>query len=210
VRGDPRPRGRATAAGTTAQFVVGIGRESDRDFLTASHGLWRDRMLHHPHFAAFRPIEDTPLEGATETPLLRENRLYQADHLLREYRFEPDELVFAKDGNLPLTRDPKLAWALAHPERFPVESSTADRETLLRVPGLGPRTVDRLLAARRLLANLDRAGLRKLGAVASRAAGFLAWRGRRLGDQAIQENLFPPEDFPAPSRVYGFSPGTFR
>jgi len=210
VRGDPRPRGPATAAGTTAQFVVGIGSESDRDFLTTSHGLWRDRLLHHPHFAAFRPIEDTPLEGASETPLLRENRLYQADHLLREYRFEPDELVFGKNGNLPLTRDPKLAWALAHPERFPVEGSTADRETLLRVPGLGPRTVDRLLAARRLLANLDRIGLRKLGAVASRAAGFLAWRGRRLGDRVIQETLFPPEDFPAPSRVYGFSPGTFR
>lgn len=210
VRGDPRPAGRAAAAGTTAQFVVGIGKESDRDFLTTSHGLWRARMLHHPHFAAFRPIEDTPLANATETPLLRENRLYQADHLLREYAFEPEELVFAKDGNLPLSRDPKLSWALAHPERFPVEAATADRGTLLRVPGLGPRTVDRLLAARRDLANLNSGGLRALGAVASRVSGFLAWRGRKIGARAIQDTLFPPEDFPAPSRVYGFSPGTFR
>jgi len=210
VRGDPRPPGRAAAAGTTAQFVVGIGKESDRDFLKVSHGLWRTGTLHHPHFAAFRPIEDTPLEGLPETPLLRENRLYQADHLLREYSFEPGELVYANDGNLPLARDPKLSWALAHPERFPVEASTADREALLRVPGLGPKTVDRLLAARRGAASIDRTGLRRLGIVASRAAGFLAWRGRRMGNRAIQDTLFPPEDFPAPSQVYSFSPGTFR
>ena len=87
-----------------------------------------------------------PLENAPETPLLRENRLYQADHLLREYAFEPEELVFAKNGNLPLSRDPKLSWALAHPERFPVEAATADRGTLLRVPGLGPRLTAALLA----------------------------------------------------------------
>ena len=90
------------------------------------------------------------------------------------------------------------------------EASTADRETLLRVPGLGPRTVDRILAVRRSAANLDSTGLRRLGVLAARAAGFLAWRGRVLGTRAIQETLFPPEDFPAPSRVYGFSPGTFR
>ena len=150
------------------------------------------------------------MENRPETPALREHRLYEADHLVRRYGFGEAELVFDGAGRLPLAHDPKLTWALAHPERFPVEGSTADRETLLRVPGLGPRTVDRLLGARRLLANLDRIGLRKLGAVASRAAGFLAWRGRRLGDRVIQETLFPPEDFPAPSRVYGFSPGTFR
>ena len=150
------------------------------------------------------------MEGAVETPLLRENRLYQADHLLRDYAFEPGELVYSGDGNLPLARDPKLSWALAHPERFPVEASTADREALLRVPGIGPRTVDRILAVRRSAANLDSSGFRCLGVLAARAAGFLAWHGRVLGTRAIQETLFPPEDFPAPSRVYGFSPGTFR
>jgi predicted DNA-binding helix-hairpin-helix protein len=210
VAGDPRPPGRAAAAGVTAQFVVGIGAEGDRDFLAASHRLWREGALHHPHFAAFRPIEDTPLEGERETPVLRENRLYQADHLLRRYGFEPDELVYHADGNLPLARDPKLGWALAHPDRFPVEASTANREALLRVPGLGPKTVERLLSARRRLASLDVPGLKRLGAAASRAAGFLAWRGRTLGARALQEPLFPPEDFPEPSRVYGFSPGTFR
>jgi predicted DNA-binding helix-hairpin-helix protein len=209
-KGDPRPEGPANSAGMTAQFVVGIGAETDRSFLATTHGLWKERMLHHPHFAAFRPIEDTPLEGERETPLLRENRLYQADYLVRRYAFEPQELVYGSDGNLPLSRDPKLGWALAHPEQFPVEASTADRETLLRVPGLGPTTVGRLLAARRTLAALDLAGLRRLGAAARRAAGFLAWRGKTLGTKKFQETLFPPEDFPEPSQVYSFSPGTFR
>lgn len=210
VKGDPRPEGAANSAGMTAQFVVGIGSEADRNFLTTTHRLWCDRLLHHPHFAAFRPIEDTPLEGERETPMLRENRLYQADYLLRRYGFDPQELVYRADGNLPLARDPKLAWALAHPERFPVEASTADREALLRVPGLGPKTVERLLAARPHIAGLDVGRLRKLGAAATRAAGFLAWHGRTLGTRAVQETLFPPEDFPEPSRTYSFSPGTFR
>ena len=210
AKGDPRPAGRAAAAGTTAQFVVGIGPEADRDFLETSHRLWRERALHHPHFAAFRPIEDTPLEDERETPVLRENRLYQADHLLREYGFEPEDLVYGADGNLPLSRDPKLTWALAHPERYPVDAASADRETLLRVPGLGPRIVDRLLSLRRSITGLDLASFSKLGAVASRARGFLAWRGKTLGARAIQESLFPPEEFPEPSRVYSFSPGTFR
>lgn len=210
VKGDPRPPGPANSAGLTAQFVVGIGPEKDREFLVTTHRLWRDRMLHHPHFAAFRPIEDTPLEDERETPMLRENRLYQADYLIRRYGFQPEELVFRDDGNLPLSRDPKLAWALAHPERFPVEASTADREALLRVPGLGPKTVGRLLAARRELVNLDFRGLRRLGAAAWRSPGFLAWRGRTLGARAIQDPLFPPEEFPEPSKVYTVSPGTFR
>jgi predicted DNA-binding helix-hairpin-helix protein len=118
--------------------------------------------------------------------------------------------VYRADGNLPLSRDPKLAWALAHPERYPVDAASADRETLLRVPGLGPRIVDRLLALRRSLAGLDLAGFAKLGAATSRARGFLAWRGKTMGVRAIQEPLFPPEDFPGPSRIYSFSPGTFR
>ena len=207
---DPRPPGRAASAGATAQFVVGVGSETDRDFLSIAHALWKDGTLHHPHFAAFRPIEDTPLENAPEAPSLRENRLYQADYLLRQYAFGPEELVVTDRGNLPLGRDPKLTWALAHPERFPVEATTASRETLLRVPGLGPRSVDRLLALRRAASTVDLRALRRLGAIASRAAGFLTWRGRLLGRRSFQEPLFQPEEMQGPSRVYGFSPGTFR
>jgi predicted DNA-binding helix-hairpin-helix protein len=178
--------------------------------LSLCHALWSEEAIHHPHFAAFRPIEDTPLEGEPEVPLLRENRLYQADYLLRRYGFAPAEIVYGRNGNLPLARDPKLTWALAHPERFPVELETADRETLLRVPGLGVKSVERLLQLRRTVARLELSDLAKMGAAARRAAGFLMHRGRRLGDRAFQDPLFPIEDFPAPSAKYSFSPGTFR
>ncbi len=207
---DPRPSGPAVSAGSTSQFVVGLGTETDRDLLSTTHGLWREQMIHHPHFAAFRPIEDTPLENDPETPVLREHRLYQADYLLRRYAFSPGELIYGASGNLPLARDPKLTWALAHPERFPVEIETADRETLLRVPGLGPKSVERLLSLRRTLARIEPPDLAKLGGYARRAAGFLSFRGRQLGHSAFQDELFPQEDFPVLSRRYSFSPGTFR
>ena len=187
-----------------------MGSETDREILGATHALWRDKAIHHPHFAAFRPIEGTPLEGAPETPALREHRLYQADYLLRRYGFRPEEIPFGEQGNLTLARDPKLTWALGHPGRFPVEIATADREVLLRVPGLGPKTVERLLAMRRSATTFALSDLAKLGAFARRAAGFLAFRGRMLGDRAFQDELFPMEDFPSASRIYSFSPGTFR
>ena len=208
--GDPRRPGRAVSAGATTQFVVGMGDETDRDFLGAAHALWSEEAIHHPHFAAFRPIEDTPLEGAPETPSVRERRLYQADFLLRKYRFSPDELVFSDRGNLPLARDPKLTWALAHPERFPVDLATASREELLRVPGLGPVSTERVLAARGTAARVELPDLARLGAAARRARGFVSFRGRVLGDRALQDELFPEEEFPARSRKYTFSPGTFR
>lgn len=210
VRGDPRPPGRAVSAGATTQLVVGMGSETDREILGATHDLWRENAIHHPHFAAFRPIEGTPLENAPETPALREHRLYQADYLLRRYGFAPEEIPFGEQGNLALSRDPKLTWALRHPGRFPVEIATADREALLRVPGLGPKTVERLLALRRSVTTFALSDLAKLGAFARRAGDFLAFRGRMLGDRAFQEELFPMEEFPSASRIYSFSPGTFR
>jgi predicted DNA-binding helix-hairpin-helix protein len=210
LAGDPRPAGPAVSAGATTQVVVGLGPETDREVLGVTAGLWRDGTIHHPQFAAFRPIENTPMEQAQETPVLRENRLYQADYLIRRYGFSPDELVFAESGNLPQRRDPKLEWALAHLGSFPVEITTANRRTLLRVPGLGPKTVDSILELRRRAAAVGLSDLRRIGTAPSRAAGFLAWRGKRLGDLAIQEPLFTPEDIPEKSRVYGFSPGTFR
>ena len=210
IRGDPRPPGPAVSAGATTQFVVGMGSETDREFLDVAHGLWRERSIHHPHFAAFRPIEDTPLEGAAETPAVRERRLYEADFLLRRYGFSPRELVFSPAGNLPLSRDPKLTWALAHPERFPVDLATAPREDLLRIPGLGPVSVERILALRGSAGRIELPDLAKVGAAARRARGFVSFRGRLLGRRSLQEDLFPEEEFPAKGRTYTFSPGTFR
>jgi predicted DNA-binding helix-hairpin-helix protein len=210
VTGDPRPPGRALGAGATTQFVVGLGDETDRELLEKSRELQRKKTIHHTHFAAFRPIVDTPMAERPETPALREHRLYQAEFLLRVYPFEPSELVFDDGGNLPLQHDPKMAWALWHEDRFPVELATASRDELLRVPGLGPRSVERLLIVRRSAASFTARDLTRAGAVASRAAGFLSFRGRRLSAFRFQPALFPPTAASERVSHYTFSPGTFR
>ena len=210
VAGDPRPPGRALSAGATTQFVVGLGDETDRELLEKSRELQRKKTIHHTHFAAFRPIVDTPMESRPETPALREHRLYQAEFLLRVYPFESSDLVFDANGNLPFENDPKMAWALSNTNRFPVELTTASREDLLHVPGLGPKSVERLLAVRRTASGFAARDLTRAGAIASRAAGFLSFRGRRLSGFLFQPALFPSPASRAPERHYTFSPGTFR
>ncbi len=130
--GGPGPRG-----STTTQFVVGAVGEKDQEVLRLVARLERQRLLHHAHFSAFQPVVGTPFEGFAPTPAARESRLYQAEHLLREYGFGVEELAFESGGNLPLEHDPKTAWALAHPERFPLEITRAPLELLLRDPGPG-------------------------------------------------------------------------
>ena len=194
-------------AGATTQFVVGLAGESDRELLSFAEGLEKKRLIHHPQFAAFRPIRGTPLEGLPETPPLRERRLYQADHLLREYGFTADELVYGKDGHLPLDHDPKLTWALANPGRFPVELTTASREELQRVPGFGPLAVERILEIRAGQELRDAADLKRIGVQVGRAGGFVTLRGRLLGTRTIQTPLFASAHS---GELYEFSPGTFR
>jgi len=200
-------------AGMTMQFVVGATPDTDRTLIETVARLQAGGGIHHAHFSAFRPITDTPMEGVAAVPALREHRLYQADYLLNDYGFTADEVVFEPTGNLPLSVDPKTAWALAHPERFPVEVTRADSEELLRVPGIGP------VAARRLVA--ERAGatlrglrdLRALGVVTTRAGGFLTLHGRRLQTTRWTEQLgfWAPEDQAgAYHGTYEVSPGTFR
>ena len=194
-------------AGATTQFVVGLGKESDRELLSFAEGLEKKRLIHHPQFAAFRPIRNTPLENVAGTPPLRERRLYQADHLMREYGFSAEELVYGKDGHLPLDHDPKLTWALANPGRFPVELTTASREELRRVPGFGPRAVERILETRARESLRDPADLKRLGVQVGRAGGFVTLRGRLIGTRSIQTPLFTSV---SSGEVYEFSPGTFR
>ena len=179
-------------AGATTQFVVGLGRETDRELLSFAEGLEKKKLIHHAQFAAFRPITGTPLEGRAETPALRERRLYEADHLLRQYGFSADELPYGEDGHLPLDQDPKLAWALRHPERFPVELTTASREDLQRVPGFGPRAVERILLVRGREALRDLGDLRRLGVRVGRAAGYVTLGGKLLGTKITQGALFSP------------------
>ncbi len=191
---EARQEGRLIArAGTVTQFVVGPAGESDRELLATTQALYDAQALRRAYFSAFRPVPDTPLDGLPPTPPLREHRLYQSDFLLRFYGFRADELVYDAEGNLLLDRDPKLAWAQAHPEYFPVEVNHASRRQLLRVPGIGPRTADRILAARRHGKIRDLSQLGRLGVQTQRAAPFLLVAGRA---PAIQLPLFPVS-FPA-------------
>jgi predicted DNA-binding helix-hairpin-helix protein len=188
--GGPGPRG-----STTTQFVVGAVGERDREVLRLVARLEHQRLLHHAHFSAFQPVAGTPFEGLAATPAAREARLYQAEHLLREYGFGVEELAFEAGGNLPLEHDPKTAWALAHPERFPLELTRAPLDLLLRIPGVGPRAARALAHARRHTVIRDLRDLRRLGVDTVRAGYYLMLRGRRLATA------------PAPEQLRLFAPG---
>jgi predicted DNA-binding helix-hairpin-helix protein len=214
AHGKPRdPLHPGGANGMTMQFVVGATADTDRTLLDTVTRLKAGGGVPHPQFSAFRPISDTPMEGAPAAPALREHRLYQAAHLLGSYGFSADEVVYEAGGNLPLSLDPKSAWALAHPELFPVEVQRASYEELLRVPGIGPVTARRIGEQRGTLSIRGLADLRKLGVVTTRAGGFLTLRGRRLQTTRWTEQLgfWAAEDEAGMYHgVYQVSPGTFR
>jgi putative DNA modification/repair radical SAM protein len=141
---------RFAPAGQSTQMIVGADGASDATILATSASLYAAYRLKRIYYSAFSPIpEASPALPLQAPPLAREHRLYQADWLIRHYDFGVDEIVDADDGMLDLAVDPKLAWALRHRGRFPVDVNTAERELLLRVPGLGKRSVERVLKARR-------------------------------------------------------------
>ena len=174
-------------SGHTTQFVVGASGESDSEILSTVSGLYGQFGLARAYYSAFRPVPDTPLQDLPATPPLRELRLYQSDFLLRLYGFTLQDLTFDEGGNLPLDTDPKALAALHQAERFPVEVNSASRRELMRVPGIGPRSADRILQMRRqgTFRSLD--DLKKAGASPSRAAPFILLHGRQ---PVFQPRLF--------------------
>jgi predicted DNA-binding helix-hairpin-helix protein len=202
-------------AGVTTQLIAGVRENSDRELLQLSTRLVRQRQLTKTHYSAFQPVADTPLENQPAETSTREHRLYQADYLLRGYGFEVDELPFDDKGQLGLAQDPKWLWATRHPEFFPVEILHADREALLRVPGIGPVTANRLLAVRRSVVLRTLEDLRRLGVIAKRARGFLALNGRRFAapipwvqsELSFRQTEAPSVPLPCAN---GISPCAFR
>ena len=214
AHGKPRdPLHPGGASGMTMQFVVGATADSDQTLLHTITRLKAPGGVHHPQFSAFRPISDTPMEGVPATPALREHRLYQAAHLLSGYGFTPEEVVYESSGDLPLSLDPKSAWALAHPELFPVEVQRASYEELVRVPGIGPTAARRVIEQRSSVLVRGLGDLRKLGVITNRAGGFLTLRGKRLQSTRWTQQLgfwAPEEEAGMYHGVYQVSPGTFR
>lgn len=140
----------------TTQFIVGAADEQDEQIVKYMYGLYERLKMHRVYFSAYqRGLGDSSITAEQVNPqkkadiLMREHRLYQVDFLLRKYAFAESDIIFDKDGNLSLTTDPKEAWALRHPEFFPLNINQASKLSLLRVPGLGPVTVKRILKQRK-------------------------------------------------------------
>ncbi len=192
-----RRAARFAPAGQSTQVIVGADAADDRAILASSARLYGSYGLARVYYSAFSPIPDASrVLPLVRPPLMREHRLYQSDWLLRFYGFEASEITPAS-GMLDLALDPKLAWALAHRGRFPVDVNRAPREMLLRVPGFGTKSVGRILAARRLKA-LGWDDLVRLGAVMKTARPFIEARDWTPGAALDAGNLAarfaaPPE-----------------
>ena len=176
-------------ASLTTQFVVGAVGEPDLELLLTASFLYRELGLARTYFSGFGPVPGTPLEDHTPINPRREHRLYQASFLLRDYAFDVEELPFTQEGNLPLETDPKLAWARDHLVENPIEVNTADRRLLLRIPGIGPKSADQILHARRQGKLRDLAHLRRLGIAVARVAPIVLLDGTQAPRQL---QLFVP------------------
>ena len=139
-----------TPGGQSTQMIVGATPSSDRDIMTKASDLYGNFKLKRVYYSAFSPIPDSdPFLPAQRPPMLREHRLYQTDWLLRFYGFSVDEVLPADVPELDLEMDPKLSWAIRNRGVFPVDLNTASKDILLRIPGLGVRNVDKILATRK-------------------------------------------------------------
>ncbi len=167
-------------AGQSTQMIIGASDESDFKILNLTEGLYKSYRLKRVFFSAYMPVVESALLPSVDTkpPLLREHRLYQADWLLRFYGFSATELLDEAHPSFNPFLDPKCNWALNHPEQFPVEANRAPYEMLLRVPGVGVRSAQRIVAARRT-GSIDFLGLKRLGVVLKRAQYFITCRGKR-------------------------------
>ncbi|MFM8320148.1 MAG: radical SAM protein [Chloroflexota bacterium] len=167
----------------TTQFVVGAVGESDLELLQTTAYLQQRLHLARAYFSAFHPVPDTPFEDRPAEARLRQNRLYQASFLLRDYGFGLEDLPFEGQGNLPLRADPKQLWAQAHLAEQPLEINCAGRQELLRVPGIGPQAASAIINARRAGRLRDVGDLKRLGIRPERALPFILLDGRRAPHQ---------------------------
>ena len=189
---------RFAPAGQSTQMIVGADGADDTTILGTSTRLYSSYRLKRVYYSAFSPIPDSSAAlPLIKPPLMREHRLYQADWLLRFYGFELAEIASAtRGGNLDLEIDPKLAWALANRQRFPIDVNRAERELLLRIPGVGTKSVGRILATRRHRA-LRYEDLRRMGVNLKQARPFLTaldWRPRGLDAADLRARFAPPPE----------------
>jgi predicted DNA-binding helix-hairpin-helix protein len=164
---------------STTQFVVGASTESDLELLQTTLYLHKKLRIARAYFSGFKPVLDTPFEDHPPINLVRQNRLYQASFLLRDYAFDFEEFIFDRGGNLPLDIDPKLAWAKSNLFESPVEINKADYLELIRVPGIGVKGAKRIIAQRKQFHLHHPGELKALGIAVQRALPFIILDGIR-------------------------------
>lgn len=166
-------------AGQSTQMIIGATGESDRDILYSATYYYKEFNMRRVYYSGYIPVlTDNRLPSLeTEVPMLRENRLYQTDWLLRFYGFSVKEILNDSHKNLDLDIDPKLSWALRNPEFFPVDINIADKRTLARVPGIGMQSVSKILQARKFR-KLDWTHLKAIGIAINRAQYFVLCNSR--------------------------------
>lgn len=164
-------------AGQSTQLIVGASPENDRHILKLASSLYQTQKLKRVYYSGYVPIAtDNRVPDVAAPPLVRENRIYQADWLLRFYGFSVDEILDENSPDLDLEIDPKLGYALRHPDKFPVDINRADYELVLRVPGIGVKSAKKIISSRRhQRLHIDH--LQKIGVVLKRARHFISCPG---------------------------------
>ena len=177
---------RFVPAGQSTQLIIGATPDNDRQILTLASALYRRPSFKRVYYSGYIPVNrgDSRLPALAAPPLVRENRLYQADWLMRFYEFKASEIVDEAHPDLDLDLDPKMGWALRHPEFFPVDVNMAPYEMILRVPGIGVKSAKLIVASRRY-GRLSSTQLKKIGVVMKRAQYFILCR--ELPMQTVQE-----------------------
>lgn len=165
---------RFAPAGQSTQMIIGATSETDKQILNTSVALYNRPSMKRVYYSGYIPVNsyDTRLPALKQAPLVRENRLYQADWLLRFYEFKVDEIVDDRFPDLDLEIDPKLSWALRHPEQFPIDINKADYNMILRIPGIGVKSAKLIVASRRFT-RLTSYDLKKMGIVMKKAQYFI-------------------------------------
>ena len=172
----------------STQLIIGASPESDKEVLTLAQHFYKKGYLKRVYYSAYIPVNTTKnLPTISSPPLLREHRLYQADWLIRFYNFTPNEIVDDAHPYLPEDMDPKTFWALRNLHIFPVDVNLADKEILLRVPGIGIRGVQKILTARKFR-YITPETLTKIGVSLKRAKYFLSFKGVYAGGCVFRED----------------------
>lgn len=176
------------AAGQSTQMIVGATNETDLKIIKVADHFYKNYEMRRVYYSGYVPmLEDPRLPPVfSQVPMQRENRLYQADWLMRFYGFRADEIVDYQNPFLDLEIDPKLAWALRNREKFPVNINTASKEMLLRIPGVGVRSVNKILMARKFR-KLEMEHLQKLGVAMNRAKYFVEFETQNVFSNMIDQ-----------------------